>query len=94
MQQAVFTRIASTLPQVQPQVVKANEEERKQVATAAQKSAGAKSVAKPVRSAPVVNETTFGRNDLVVIEKDGETQKLKFKKAEPLLAQGWTLEEK
>jgi preprotein translocase subunit SecA len=94
MQEAVFTRIASTLPQVQPQVVKAKEEERKQVATAAQKSAGAKSAAKPARSAPVVNETTFGRNDLVVIEKDGETQKLKFKKAEPLLAKGWMLEEK
>jgi preprotein translocase subunit SecA len=34
---------------------------------------------------------THGRNDLVTIEKNGETQTLKFKKAEALLAEGWTI---
>ena len=35
----------------------------------------------------------IGRNDIVVIEKGGETQEIKFKKAESLLADGWTIKE-
>jgi len=35
----------------------------------------------------------IGRNDIVVIEKAGETQELKYKKAEALLADGWTIKE-
>jgi preprotein translocase subunit SecA len=33
----------------------------------------------------------IGRNDLVTIRKGSETQTVKFKKAEPLLSQGWVL---
>jgi crossover junction endodeoxyribonuclease RuvC len=33
----------------------------------------------------------YGRNDEVTITKGSETQTLKYKKAEPLLTQGWTL---
>jgi preprotein translocase subunit SecA len=40
---------------------------------------------------PLKKGATHGRNDLVTIQKGGETQTLKFKKAEPLLAEGWTL---
>ncbi len=96
MQETVFERIASTLPQVQPQAVRAEEEERKQAAIAAQKSAGATtaSAVKPTRQTPVVNDSSVGRNDLVIIEKAGELKEIKFKKAEPLLAEGWTLKEK
>ncbi|MEZ4114135.1 MAG: hypothetical protein R3B65_01600 [Candidatus Paceibacterota bacterium] len=36
----------------------------------------------------------IGRNDIVIIEKDGQTQELKFKKAESLLAEGWVLKGK
>lgn len=35
----------------------------------------------------------IGRNDVVVIQKGTETQELKYKKAEPLLAEGWTIKE-
>jgi preprotein translocase subunit SecA len=35
----------------------------------------------------------IGRNDIVVIQKGTETQELKYKKAEPLLAEGWTIKE-
>jgi preprotein translocase subunit SecA len=94
MQEAVFGRIAAALPQVQPQAVKAEEEERKQEAKAAQKSAGATLANKSAKATPVVNEASFGRNDLVVIEKDGESQELKYKKAELLLTKGWVLKEK
>jgi preprotein translocase subunit SecA len=33
----------------------------------------------------------FGRNDSVTISKEGETQTLKYKKAEVLLTEGWTI---
>lgn len=36
----------------------------------------------------------IGRNDIVIIEKDGQTQELKFKKAESLIAEGWVLKGK
>ncbi len=36
----------------------------------------------------------IGRNDIVVIEKDGQTQEIKFKKAESLIAEGWVLKGK
>jgi preprotein translocase subunit SecA len=35
----------------------------------------------------------IGRNDIVVIQKGTETQELKYKKAEQLLAEGWTIKE-
>lgn len=40
---------------------------------------------------PIVKGTTYGRNDEVTIRRGDETQTLKYKKAEPLLAQGWTI---
>ena len=41
--------------------------------------------------APIVKVTGHGRNDFVSIKKGNETQTLKFKKAEVLLAEGWSL---
>lgn len=40
---------------------------------------------------PLVKNSSPGRNDLVTIKKGSETKELKFKKAEPLLTQGWEL---
>lgn len=40
---------------------------------------------------PIVKGTTYRRNDEVTIRRGDETQTLKYKKAEPLLAQGWTI---
>jgi hypothetical protein len=33
----------------------------------------------------------YGRNDKVTITNGAETQEMKYKKAEPLLAQGWRI---
>lgn len=44
-----------------------------------------------VAQAPIVKSSTPGRNDLVTIRKGDETQQLKYKKAESLLAEGWEL---
>ncbi len=40
---------------------------------------------------PVVKVVGYGRNDIVTIKKGDETKKIKFKKAEPLLALGWDI---
>jgi hypothetical protein len=41
-----------------------------------------------------VNSEKIGRNEMVDIEKDGKTKTLKFKKAEPLLTDGWKIVKK
>jgi len=52
------------------------------------------SAAKPEITLPIHRELPkIGRNDMVTIRRGSETQTMKFKKAEPLLHQGWTLVE-
>ncbi len=41
--------------------------------------------------APITKGATFGRNDLVTIKKGDQSQTLKYKRAEPLLVQGWEI---
>jgi len=41
----------------------------------------------------VAEREKYGRNDLVTIEKDGETKELKYKKAEKFLEEGWQIKE-
>ncbi len=41
--------------------------------------------------APIVKAAGYGRNDTVTIKKGDETQTIKYKKAEPMLAEGWTI---
>ncbi len=43
--------------------------------------------------APIVKAAGYERNDMVTIKKGEETQTLKYKKAEPLLAEGWAVVE-
>ena len=38
-------------------------------------------------------EDKIGRNDIVIIQKGNETQEIKYKKAEQLLSEGWTIKE-
>ncbi|MEK7604890.1 MAG: preprotein translocase subunit SecA [Patescibacteria group bacterium] len=42
-------------------------------------------------SAPIVKTAGYGRNDFVTISNGEETKTVKFKKAEPLIAQGWEI---
>jgi preprotein translocase subunit SecA len=41
--------------------------------------------------APIIKEDGYGRNDFVTIKKGDATQTLKYKKAEPLLVEGWEI---
>jgi len=42
-------------------------------------------------SRQVISKNHYGRNDLVTIEKDGEVQEMKYKKAEKFLDEGWQI---
>ncbi len=48
---------------------------------------------RPQPVAPIRADKKIGRNEMVTIRKGSEVQTLKFKKAEPLLSQGWLLED-
>jgi preprotein translocase subunit SecA len=86
MQFAVYERLSSLIPNLQPQVVAREEAIQKAQAEAAQ-TAGVK--ATPTTQAvntPVRSSASFNRNDLVVITNGTTEQTIKYKKAEPLLA--------
>jgi len=94
MQAALYERIASVLPKIQPQVVAKEEEERKHEAEAAQAAAGEQESGKTSNNKPIVKEKTFARNDLVTITNGEEIKEMKYKKAESLLNSGWKVVEK
>lgn len=89
MQAAVRAAIVEAIPRIRPADdarIRAEEEKtRKQLVAASE--GGDASAAKE----PIVNGKEYGRNDEVTIRKGDETQTLKYKKAEPLLEEGWTI---
>ena len=91
MQATVLGRIYEILPNLQPQVIAKEENERKQEAEAAQEAAGETMESKTAKKAPIVKIEGFERNELVTITNGTDTEVMKYKKAEPLLAEGWTI---
>ena len=91
MQATVLGRISEILPNLQPQVIAKEENERKQEAEAAQEAAGETMESKTAKKAPIVKIEGFERNELVTITTGTDTEVMKYKKAEPLLAEGWTI---
>lgn len=89
MQHAILERIAGVLPRIEPQVVNQEEVAMKREAAAAQLAGAAPTTAR--QQAPRVVTETPGRNDLVTVTNGTDTKTMKYKKAEPLLAAGWTI---
>ena len=94
MQTAILERSADVLPNLQPQVIAKEEAELKQEAEAAQEAAGETMESRSAKRAPMQKEDGYERNEMVTITNGTETQELKYKKAEGLLAEGWTMVEK
>lgn len=90
MQEVVLHRIAEIIPRLQPQALEREEKELERAREAAKRAGGEKATTggKP---APRRSEVTIGRNEMVTITDGTETKEMKFKKAEPLLADGWSL---
>ncbi len=89
MQDSVRAAIVEAIPRIRPADdarIRAEEEKTRKQLVAASESESSEAA-----PATVVNENVYGRNDEVTIRKGEETQTLKYKKAEPLLGQGWTI---
>lgn len=90
MQSALHHRIATTLPQVRIEAV-AKEEEVKKAERAKITRSDQTAANVDQKQAPAVKQAQYGRNDMVTISNGSEQKELKYKKAEPLLAQGWQI---
>lgn len=91
MQASTLYRIAEVIPNVQPEAIAKEEEVLRKEKEQAQRAGGSQNQSAATKSAPRVNTQEYGRNDIVKIEKDGEVKEVKYKKAEPLLAEGWRI---
>ena len=87
MQEAVLHRIAEVIPQLQPEALQKEEEALTKARAHAQKAGGG-TEAQKTASAPRTNTEVYGRNDMVTITNGTDTQEMKYKKAEELIAGG------
>jgi preprotein translocase subunit SecA len=88
---SIDEQVRSAIPHVRPtDEAKFRAEEAR---TRARLVAASEGSDESVAPQPVVKQgEEFGRNDVVTIRKGDETQTLKYKKAEPLLAEGWVMD--
>jgi hypothetical protein len=86
MQDEALHRIGQVLPQVEPEALVKEEEALKQErkrALAEDAQGGSKT-----ERAPKVSQSVIGRNELVTITNGSQTQTIKFKKAQGMIATG------
>lgn len=86
MQEAMLHRIAEAVPYLGSEALTREEEELKKERANIQRI-GDKAASRP-RVEQRVNDKRFSRNDLVEITDGSQTQRIKYKKAEPLIASG------
>lgn len=98
MQEASFHRVAELVPTVRTEAVEREEEALKKAQARIALGGGSSEVARvaeEIAHTPIVSGTKIGRNEFVTITNGTDTETLKFKKAEPLLASGeWKVVEK
>lgn len=86
LKHSISNRVVTLISNIDEQAFRREEERVRQAMAIAQKSGGSAGV-----SASETQAAEYGRNDMVTITKDGQEQTLKFKKAEPLLGEGWEI---
>ncbi len=105
MQQGIAGAFAEALPRIQSvddaqaRAIQAEQERTRKALVAASESGdgtggrGGKGNGNGQSQTPIIKSgIQFERNDVVTIKRGEETQTLKYKKAEPLLAEGWVIE--
>ncbi len=94
MQQGIAVTFTEALPHIghvspaDEQRMRAEEEKNRKIVLAASATGDGSSAPMPI----VKTGAQYERNDTVTIRRGEETQTLKYKKAEPLLAEGWIIE--
>lgn len=94
MQAAVLGRIADIIPNVQLEALSKEEAEMRKMQEQAKLVGGSAASGEGLQrqgGQVVRSEPKIGRNEHVKITNGTETKEMKFKKAEPLLAQGWKI---
>lgn len=92
MQMAVYDTIYKQIGNIGTGMFAQEEEKMKKIVRKAQQAGTQSSkTEKASKVGPGVATEKIGRNDLVVIVKDGEEKEMKYKKAEPLLEEGWSI---
>ncbi|MEK7511108.1 MAG: preprotein translocase subunit SecA [Patescibacteria group bacterium] len=89
MQDSITQALIEALPRIQladESRIRAEEERTRRQVLAASEGGDESQAKEPIR-----NSEAYGRNDEVTIRKGEETQTMKYKKAEPLLSQGWEI---
>lgn len=89
LEQGIKERVLEVLPQMGVGAFQSEQEKMKQEAKRAQDTSRVTTGGTPLPRTK--SETTYGRNDLVKITNGTETKEMKYKKAEPFLASGWTV---
>jgi preprotein translocase subunit SecA len=94
MQRGIATAFAEALPHLghvspaEEARIKSEEAKTRQIVMNASAAGDGSATAQPI----VKTGVQYDRNDLVTIKRGDETQILKYKKAEPLLEEGWIIE--
>ncbi len=88
LEQGIKERVLEALPQMGVGAFATEQEKMKQEAQQAQAASRVTTGGTPLPQAKRV-DSKHGRNDLVKITNGTEVKEMKYKKAEPLLAQGW-----
>jgi len=94
MQQGIAGALAEALPHLAPpteahvHAVQVQEEKLRKTFVAVSEGSDTSIAKEPIVKTGAQHE----RNDTVTIRRGEETQTLKYKKAEPLLAEGWVIE--
>jgi preprotein translocase subunit SecA len=98
MQEAAYHRIAELIPTVRVEAVEKEEEVLKKAQARIALAGGSSEVARvaqEIAHTPIHKEEKTGRNEFVTITNGTDTETMKFKKAESLLASGeWKVVEK
>ncbi|HEX2792148.1 MAG TPA: preprotein translocase subunit SecA [Candidatus Paceibacterota bacterium] len=90
LEDGIAHAVAEALPRIMPADdarIRAEEEKTRRVVL--ENSSATDGTA----AAPIVRGRVYGRNDEVTIQHGDERQTLKYKKAEPFIAEGWTIVE-
>ncbi len=90
MQEGIANAVAEAIPRIRPADdarIRAEEAKTRAKLVAASEGGDTSSEA----PTPIRSDALYGRNDEVTIKRGEETQTLKFKKAEPLLSEGWEI---
>jgi len=92
LQESIYDQIINIIPNIGAGAFKKEEEKLRENVKKAQMISGKDDSGNAGAPKQIISdEPKIGRNDKIVIEKDGEEQEMKFKKAEPLLKEGWQI---